>query len=425
MVERVGIEPSFDPFSISNLLIRGFVYSAFQYAINKKIPSAAVREFSNDLGRIEPSLFEEKYGVPAARFKHQLRSKDGNYVFRETRLQLKYLAKDLSKAENYWNKIFARVTKKYFKDQKKRILKELENSRWYPYLEILYEKTEIRRSLAGIGFEPLYDQAILSCIRPTEKKQRARFLSFAKNQRLDHEMGWMFLRGVFCSANKKTENKNCISIDTIQRVKIKAMPYTSPPLPQEAVEVYGSLVGKEGGAYCALVGAEMCGELADRLDALLDVTGHKQSDLYPVFSAYEYVMDTLEKKECKPILESLEKMGCKGSKQLCTALRSWKQKLPTREEHSKTLQIYGPQTLYPLGFLPAVLAYIYLMEKSFPELMKDMKAALIYTTVRIAVYPVITPGREDPKELGDYMKLIEVLNAKEIGENLYLVNFSR
>ena len=185
MQQKIGTTQGFEASKIKDPLVRGFLNSATRFALQQKKPSKAVREFSKELGKTEYAQFEEKYKVPRTRLRHQLRPKNAGPIIAETKQQLELLAKDLEKAEEYWNRIFAYITKKYFKKRSNEINSALKESQWYPYLKINHLQ-QLHINLHREDWDYLCNQAIVFCFMPTDKKQHARYKRFDKSGRADH-----------------------------------------------------------------------------------------------------------------------------------------------------------------------------------------------------------------------------------------------
>lgn len=413
MTEQIGTEPKYDPNDIRDPMVKGYVNSALAYALQQKKPSGAVMEFSKGLGTTEFARFEQRYKVPAARLRHQLRSKNAGHVIEETREQLELLAKDLAKAEEYWQKIFSYVTEKYFKSRKSDIMAALNEAKWYPYLELNYKKQKYaKQNEAGLFYPSEY--AVLTYFTPTDKKEKERYLRFEEENRADHRFGWLFLRNVFCQVSCDEELIDCIATENIQRVKIR----------RKLTADIGTMTGAEKVLESIRNRSPTNLAQKERVDKL----AYEFNMNYSVFKMVEYnfmamTNDRMEKvrEGIKSAILGLEKEGFKSE---CIELRKLAGELPQLRELTRRITLYSPQAFYPIDFLPAYLASIYSLEITEGEGMGAARAAMIDTrSVQRAMTSSIIVGRVHPREREEYIRLAKVLGAKNIGEGLYIKRF--
>jgi len=411
MAENIGVSPKFNPKGIRDPMVKGLVNSAIRHAMEQKKPSNAVKEFSKDLRNIDHSKFEEIYGVPAARLKHQTRSRYAGEILEETRIQLEKLAADLEKAEGYWDRIFAHVASKYFKRQKGRICKELENARWHPYLAISYipeEKALLRKPDAGY----MYDYAMLTCFFPTDEKQLERYERLEKNKKLDHKYGWAFIREAFRTEEHKGVRMNFLALQNIQKVKIKEMLGQRTGIPKPPKEMMDNL--RKIRVQAEVFSNEKTRKLLHDLELHHTVLSLVAMNAMAMpLRKLLMAIDELDK-----AIAGLEKEGLENE---CREIKAWRAQFPSPRALQKESELRSPQSVYPLDFLPMALAAIYAIEKNNPEDMERISGIIIDTTSPSRC-TTSTGLREhsNPKELEGYIRLAETIGAERIREDIYM-----
>jgi len=413
-MDTIGIAPKYTPDGIRDPIVKGFVKSALAYALQQEKPSIAAGEFSEELGKTGFARFEQKYKVPAARLKHQLRPKNAGHVIEETREQMELLAKDLERAEGYWQKIFAHITEKYFKSRKNEILAALKDSRWYPYLELIYKKERYVRYSEEWLFYPL-EYAMLVYFTPTDRKEQERYTRFEEQNRTDHSFGWLFLRNVFCEVSCEGKLVACIATENIQRVKIRRKLTAGIETMEGAEKILDSIRKNREGKNLAQK------EGIDRLAYEFNMN-------YSVFKMVEFNFMLMTNEKMERVREGLRHailgLEKEGFGRECAELRKLIEKLPDLKELNRRITLYSPQSFYPLDFLPAYLASIYSLEITEGEGMSAARAAMIDTRgVQRAMTSSIIAGRAHPREREEYTRLAKILGAENIGEGLYIKRF--
>ena len=412
-MDAIGATPGYTPDAIRDPMVKGYVNSALAYALQQKKPSEAVREFSKELANTEFARFEKKYNVPAARLMHQLRSRYAGEMLEETRIELDKLAKDLAKAEEYWQKIFAYVTEKYFKSRKHEINAALKESRWYPYLELDCKKQKYsKEKQAGLFYPAEY--AMLAYFTPTDKKEHRRYLRFEEEGRADHRFGWMFLRNIFCEVSHEDELVNCIATENIQRVKIRRKLTADIETMTGAEKILDSIRKQEKK------------NLAQKES--VDKLAYEFNMNYSVFKMVEYNFMIMTNDRMEKVREGLRHailgLEKEGFKRECIELRKLAENLPPLRELTRRITLYSPQAFYLLDFLPAYLASIYSLEMREAEGMTGARAAMIdLRGVQRAMTSSLIAGRVHPREREEYIRLAKILGAKKIDEGLYIKRF--
>ncbi len=411
---QIGVTPKFDASGVKDPIVRGFVNSAVRFALQQKIPSKAVREFSKELGRTESSRFEEKYGVPSARLKHQFRAKKADIMIAETKRQLELLANEFSRTEEYWNRIFAYVTNKYFKKRRKEINAALKEARWYPYLTIKCLK-EAHASQPERNKDCPHEHALLIYFIPTDKKQKERCKRLQELMRADHPYGWMFLRNVFCSIIEKNKRIDCLVTKNIQRVKI-----TQDKLQRQFSDTPGKIMERiieQAGSSDDPEYKRKIGDLAYEFNLR-----------HAAFELVQANLMGLTEKKMKEVLNELDeiikKFGKEGFESEYRELRKWRDSLPRITELKRRTKLHSPESFYPLDFLPAFLVNVYAMESMSAKEMKKTKGGIIDTSgARAGISRASLAGRKHIKELEEYIGLARVIGAEKKSDDTYLAKF--
>lgn len=419
MSQGIGTAPRYEPDWIKDPSVRGYVKAAIRHALKQKKPAEAVKEFSDDIGRKEFSRFEKKYGVPAARLKHQLRSRHAGEMLKETRKELDKLAQDLARAEEYWEKIFTHITCRYFKDRAREIMAALKEAQWYPYLRIEKEAVEYgSRRKERILYSD--NRGIMLSFMPTDRKQETRYKRLDGAEKIYTGGGWMFLRNSFGAPIQKPVE--CIITENIQRPKIsdrisaiKASKYRIQPIPRKILDD-PELYLDEKSSSEPTEKEELIFQLHDENEEMqMIASGLLDFNLREVLRMLGEIDNTIKGLERYPEL-----------KNVYIGLKKWRQDMPGRRELEKKAHLYSPQALYPLDFLPAMLASIYCLEKEYPAEMRKTKALLLDMKGIMTEGPDAYLDKvERPKEMQDYLKLAKALGAREIGQNMQIAMFGQ
>ena len=415
MGKTIGIEPEYDPDAIKDPMVKGFVNSAIRYAMDQANPSEAVAGFKKALARTDFARLNERYGVPSERLRHQTRARNAKEILAETGQELEKLAQDLARAKEYWDKVFAYATKKYFRMRSREINAALKKARWYPYLRV-----ERARSMNGCPkikeVRYLNENYTIFYLMPTDKRQKERYARIEKQKHAEEDYGWMFIRQAFGRLNPR-EQAECLIVQNIQSVKISnknaTATYIAPTIEtvlskKELKEMVVREAQKKGRRY------ELVNELVSH-HAVFNLTSQGMMELRP-----ERILEELERFDA--MVSELEKES--GFEDVCRRLRKWRAGHPGPAEMEKRARLYSPQTIYKLDFLPALLASICAMEKKSPQEMVSTKCLLIDTSWIEKSKTIAAVGeKRAPKEHAEYMELMKVLSASKLRDGLYLAKF--